>query len=663
MSSYAAWVAFCFVGAACQVRVRATTDMSTTTGREPPLVPLSTKPHYSRGNRIDITTPIDLSPPLAIFAHREHEYKPVGVDPRHNGPVQTNKWFGAAFVEDRTMPLYAMPYTYFYSDTDKLRGLGIGWTNESRRVFGGGSDKAPQYFFNPPYEISVGVTAQEFEKHGMTATTRNVNNSFGFTFDLQASGGQGSYSIPLASGLAWTTFIATNLTPVIQFSGAILSLTQHGANKYVVSLNDGSVWLVYVFDQNGVPAQGVQFVQCQNQMVAAQKFSGLLQIANLPQPADEDVYDAFAGTYVAQMNLYGSVSGNTGEYGFRFSLGGNKKNLPLHFAFPHHVSSFSEATSNQATSIKLCSTVRGVLTAYAAKEWIMQETNLPTNIHFTPHFPISDYAQQHIRAAAVKDIAQEYNTDDEGSGFYFNGKVIAKLAQLCLVAHDVLGDQDMANSCMEKVETALNTWVQNRQQGWPLIYDTSWKGVISSGAFATGNWLTDFGNSYYNDHNFHFGYFIYAAAVAAHINPNTIQSNRDWVNTLIRDAANPTTEDPYFPQSRSFDWFAGHSWAQGIKCGVDGKDIESTSEDINYIYACKLWGEATGDQATAARANLQLAILNRSTNLYMLYMPGNGVIPEKLIPNFVSGIFFMNKIDHATCEMVHCWLKIFANVI
>jgi endoglucanase Acf2 len=40
-----------------------------------------------------------------------------------------------------------------------------------------------------------------------------------------------------------------------------------------------------------------------------------------------------------------------------------------------------------------------------------------------------------------------------------------------------------------------------------MRYDTTWKGVVAERGLY-GNGLEDFGNSYYNDHHYHWGYFI-----------------------------------------------------------------------------------------------------------------------------------------------------------
>lgn len=154
---------------------------------------------------------------------------------------------------------------------------------------------------------------------------------------------------------------------------------------------------------------------------------------------------------------------------------------------------------------------------------------------------------------------------------------------------------------------------------------------------------------YVIDH-FHYGYFVHAAAIIAYLDPAwlTQGTNKAWVDSLIRDYANPVSDDPYFPFSRSFDWFHGHSWAKGLFESADGKDEESTSEDAMSIYALKMWGTVTGDKAMVERSNLQLAILKRSLNNYFYMKADNKNQPPQILPNMVTGILFENKVDHTT---------------
>ncbi|KAF5093681.1 hypothetical protein D0Z03_002322 [Geotrichum reessii] len=109
-----------------------------------------------------------------------------------------------------------------------------------------------------------------------------------------------------------------------------------------------------------------------------------------------------------------------------------------------------------------------------------------------------------------------------------------------------------------------------------------------------------------------------------------------------------SNKDPYFPRWRSFDWYAGHSWAKGIMPSADGKDQESSSEDFHFAYGMKLWGRVIGDPAMESRGNLMLAVLKRSMNTYMYYRTDNTTMPEPILGNKVSGILFENKVDYAT---------------
>ena len=127
-----------------------------------------------------------------------------------------------------------------------------------------------------------------------------------------------------------------------------------------------------------------------------------------------------------------------------------------------------------------------------------------------------------------------------------------------------------------------------------------------------------------------------------------LSENRQWVETLIRDYANPSDKDQFFPVFRSFDWFNGHSWAKGLFESGDGKDQESSSEDVNASYSLKLWGLATQNTNLINIGNIQLGVLRTSLNSYFLYTDDNQIMPRELVANKVSGIKFENKIDHTT---------------
>ena len=106
----------------------------------------------------------------------------------------------------------------------------------------------------------------------------------------------------------------------------------------------------------------------------------------------------------------------------------------------------------------------------------------------------------------------------------------------------------------------------------------------------------------------------------------------------MRDASSPSNQDGYFPFSRAFDWYHGHSFAKGLFESGDSKDEESTSEDAFFSYALKMWGQVTGDAAMESRGNLMLAIQKRSFSNYFLMQSDNVNQPANFIANKVTGI-------------------------
>lgn len=105
-----------------------------------------------------------------------------------------------------------------------------------------------------------------------------------------------------------------------------------------------------------------------------------------------------------------------------------------------------------------------------------------------------------------------------------------------------------------------------------------------------------------------------------------------------KQVANPHKDDKYFSRMRSFDLFHGHSWAKGLFESADGKDQESSSEDMHFGLSMKLWGQVSHDGAMEGRANLMMAQMRRSFNEYFYVMTGNNTHPPEFSRNKGGGI-------------------------
>ena len=182
---------------------------------------------------------------------------------------------------------------------------------------------------------------------------------------------------------------------------------------------------------------------------------------------------------------------------------------------------------------------------------------------------------------------------------YFTGKNYGKVAELIALAH---------NARLEEEATILRDWLKAELEDWftastndvfdeqkYFAFDSQWNTLLGfDEAFASHQQL--------NDHHFHYGYFVRAAAEICRVDADWCGADQ-WgpmVELLIRDYAGGR-EDPLFPYLRHFDPANGFSWASGQVNFVRGNNNESTSEAANAYGAMVLYGLATGNSDLTER--------------------------------------------------------------
>lgn len=296
----------------------------------------------------------------------------------------------------------------------------------------------------------------------------------------------------------------------------------------------------------------------------------------------------------------------------------------LGFALPHQMDRLSsEVLPNNKRYCK--STLTGPSCLVKGRKWSIPQ-ELPVIDFRAKRPPRPEYIPA-IADALVKDINYTiYDLYKRGAGdTYFSGKMLAKLARILVITEEVdhlcgpNGGRDYMQYCeqsslpskekfgkaVRELREGVEIWI-NGTAATPFVYDTSWGGVVSCGCYidehgptthypncpAFGDAGLNFGNGFYNDHHFHYGYFIFASSVVAHFDPEWGKKHYEEVLLLIRDIANPSEKDTKFPLYRHKDWYQGNSWASGITMPVpNGKNQESTSEAIAAYEGVALYGQ------------------------------------------------------------------------
>ena len=173
---------------------------------------------------------------------------------------------------------------------------------------------------------------------------------------------------------------------------------------------------------------------------------------------------------------------------------------------------------------------------------------------------------------------------------YWEGKYLGRLATLSGIA-EMADAPDLQKVFVDELKRRLENWLTaSPGETDPLFYyNSNWGSLIGSKA--------SYGSDMpLNDHHFHYGYFIRAAAELARLDPEWAKKWEPMVLMIIRDIASPSRTDAMFPYIRCFDKYAGHSWASGDANFADGNNQESSSESLNAWYGIMLWGEATANK-------------------------------------------------------------------
>ena len=210
-----------------------------------------------------------------------------------------------------------------------------------------------------------------------------------------------------------------------------------------------------------------------------------------------------------------------------------------------------------------------------------------------------------------KQIAEDTAAQEKlPTDTYFGGKALYRLANLLDLATR-LGDTSSAATLQTRLSSALRTWTEpdgcTKRGTQCFVYDKAMRGIVGLEA--------SFGADQFNDHHFHYGYFLYAASVAASHDPTLAKRIAPVIDLLAADLA---TDGPskYFPDRRVFDAYTGHSWASGLSPFADGNNQESSSEAVSAWNGLALWAGVTKNAGLQREAVWMLSSEAASARAY-----------------------------------------------
>jgi endo-1,3(4)-beta-glucanase len=470
-------------------------------------------------------------------------------------------------------------------------------------------------------------------------------------------------SLSLVQGSPFISAKYGGLTPRLRTQHAILNVNEQvpgstvRGKQFVVRLNNGQTWLIipisFVNNAFAPLSNDMSFSVQNSALVSSEKFSGILRAAVVPPSSDSARALQTLKDYSMSWPVGGEMSYSMNQddtlaymklnFGVETVLGGSEEILMT--ALPHHRDNFVGDDQTILSGDLKYQTIKGQAQFVTGMTWTI-EVPLVSYGFFAPR-PIAANRKEAVRAALMEDINKDVPIPWDTYSF---GKVASRFARLALIA-DELQEASARERMVGKVIQLMDPWMR-QTHGDSILYDSTWGGLISTNGRNDAG--ADYGVGWYNDQHYHYGYFVYAAAVAGYYNKDWANSNKQVIEDMIRNYANPV-DDGVFPSARMKDWYHGHSWASGLFEFADGKNQESTSESVNGYYGVYLWGLATNNRQLINWGRLLMTTEMISAHRYWHMFPraedhtnGEPIYEEVFRRQTCVGIMWSTKVDYAT---------------
>lgn len=479
-----------------------------------------------------------------------------------NGLVPpTNRWFSGLVFGDKPQPVFPLPLSFGLTDAGFAFGLPT-VTTSAKTITGG---------YQPEVDVTTGAASAQVSAYdSLTVTVDGLDSSGkvlgkttiaeGSPFVRYEAATSGEISTKLAfsqSGNFWTAKAGATTYGLVLDDGSVdggtVKLDKGGSATWFAVPADGSAEQLAKLAPNPVTEGSVDYALKGDQVITTLGYEapGQTAIAALPHQ---------------QQTLTGGTTGELGTYPSSYGT------LKL---YSGNALTFTAPRQQATTSLDVSR-----LSGKEKKELADQVTK---DIAGTPAFPADTY---------------------------FGGKALYRAAMLYQLATQLKLDGPAATMKQKLTET-LAKWTDPKgaasRKAFAFVYDEQGKGLIG---------LTpSFGSDEYNDHHFHYGYFLYAAGVVSQDDPDLAKQYAPVMNLIAADIAS-SAGNGKFPDRRAFDAYAGHSWASGTSPFADGNNQESSSEAVNAWTGLALWAKSSGNAALQNEATWMLSSEVQSSLAY-----------------------------------------------
>lgn len=478
-------------------------------------------------------------------------------------PVPTNDWWSSLVKENHPDNLFNYPMTM------KTTGQGLIVTYIPWGPIG---DSAP---------IEVKLS-------GLNASMTTVSDYSDWTVTMDWNDGSHNMKATSGIGMPFVYFEKDNddVVEIIVNSGSTIISSEI---LMITDATNGADFVIYA-------PSGSTWIQSGNSFTSTLNGNNYWSLAMLPLSTTNvntvaQEYKKYAYVFPANTITTWSYNENNSKLTSTYTVTTDVKegintNVLLGL-LPHHWNNLS--SSSPTPDEYSYDIVRGELKTLDGNSFTVENTFkgiLPTLPNLGHHSSGFNPAELDSKISQIENDALATWTDS-----YNEGQVMNRLIQTTRIAdqtEDIVGRDKMIATIKERLEDWLT--YQAGEVAFLFYYNNDWSAMLG---YPSGHGQ----DNNINDHHFHWGYFIHAAAFMEQFEPGWVDQWGEMINILIRDAASQDRSDPLFPFLRNFSPYAGHSWANGFATFPQGNDQESTSESMQFASSLIHWGTITENDA------------------------------------------------------------------
>lgn len=543
------------------------------------------------------------------------------------GTVPTSDWASSVVFDQYSESLYAHPLAY-RAASNGMQMAAPAVTDTTSYV-----DNEPMVeslLNDETVELVVGAD-------GFTAKDARVDKTTDWTYELIMANTAGTSAMraTIAKGTPYAYYTFENLSPTISLGAGATNLAIYknstASNILGISLTNKKDNKTHYY---GVYAPaGTTWTNAGGKLTAKlPSGANYLSIATLPDNSDAAfaLYETYAFNFITDTKVEWEYHPNESKIYTKYSV--TTTNMQTNAEggdtiiamYPHQWRYADESFTGYTYD-----TIRGTMKTIVGNSYITAMTyngilsSLPVTTDETYIGKIKDqlgylydYRKNKEDPKWIVSLEGQYG----GYDTYWVGKNLNTLTDAIFLAGQ-FQDDDMKTITSEMVEGVANYlqfWF-NPKDGYEngntvddyFYYHKDYGTLIGYPASYSSDLEV-------NDHHFHYGYWIKAAAAVAMNDSEWAGQWGGMVYEMISDIANTNRDGSSYnkkspakyPFLRNFDIYEGHSWASGVANyeydangnmidphgGLSGgNNQESSSESVNAWSSLILWGEAVGD--------------------------------------------------------------------